>query len=42
MTTYLYFLLKKLYDSLGEFGRKIENRVQELKYEEVEGINIFR
>lgn len=34
--------LQKLYDSLGEFGRKIENRVQDLKYEEVDGVNIFR
>lgn len=34
--------LQKLYDSIGEFGRKIERRVQELKYEEIEGVNIFR
>lgn len=34
--------LQKLYASIGEFGRKIEQRVQELKYEEIEGVNIFR
>lgn len=34
--------MQALYDSLNEFVRKIQERMQELRYEEIEGISLFR
>lgn len=35
-------ILKSLYKKLEEFGRSILNRVRDLKYEEVDGLSLFR
>ena len=34
--------LQELYDSLDKFGNAVIKKVQELKYEEVEGVALFR
>lgn len=34
--------LKELFNSLDSFGRKIEERVRDLKYEEIDGVPLFR
>ena len=34
--------LKELYDKLSEFGNSVIRRVRDLKFEEVEGVSLFR
>ena len=34
--------LKKLYDSLNNFGMSVLRKVQDLSFEEVEGVSLFR
>lgn len=34
--------LQELYDSLSEFGNSVIRKINDLRYEQIEGINLFR